>query len=202
MTPRQLLRTLVATSVLFIATQASATPILVVTPLGILTGANNVDVGGTLYDVTFADGSCDSLFNGCSPSAFAFTTQATAQVAAQALLDQVFLDGPAGNFDSTSKTFGCVGNNIACEAATPYATTSSGALTALAVNFTAASGFTDQIVPTTIGEAFDLTTTPTPGLVYAVFSLSPKPIAVPEPGSLPLIGLAMAMFTFVRRRKV
>ena len=81
-----------------------------------LTGASNVDVGGTLYDVTFEDGTCIEVFSGCNDAAedFAFTTSANAQLAAQALLDQVFLDpnssggGAPDHFDSIpDKTLGC-----------------------------------------------------------------------------------------------
>ena len=56
--------------------------------IGILTGATDVDVDGTLYDVQFLDGSCISLFDGCDNATddFAFTTNADALVAAQARL--------------------------------------------------------------------------------------------------------------------
>ncbi len=41
---------------------------------GILHGASGVDVGGTLYDVEFLDGTCIVLFNGCDQSSdFTFT---------------------------------------------------------------------------------------------------------------------------------
>ncbi len=37
-------------------------------------GATGVDVGGTLYDVTFVDGTCITLFDGCNEIAdFDFT---------------------------------------------------------------------------------------------------------------------------------
>jgi len=57
---------------------------------GILTGATGVEVGGTLYNVHFLDGTCADLFNGCDNAAddFAFTTKGDAQTAAPALLDQ------------------------------------------------------------------------------------------------------------------
>jgi hypothetical protein len=68
---------------------------------GILTGATNVDVGGSFYDVVFVDGTCAAVFNGCDdPTDFIFPTSATAVAASQALIDQVFLDGPLGQFDS------------------------------------------------------------------------------------------------------
>ena len=68
---------------------------------GQLLGASNVNVGGTLYNVQFIDGTCVALFNGCNEASdFTFTEPVSALSAAQALLDQVFLDGPSGSFDS------------------------------------------------------------------------------------------------------
>ena len=68
---------------------------------GILQGATGVTVGGALYDVELLNGSCPALFSGCdAASDFQFQTSGAATLAAQALLDQVFLDGPQGMFDS------------------------------------------------------------------------------------------------------
>lgn len=68
---------------------------------GQLTGALGVDVDGMSYDVTFVEGSCIELFNGCDASSdFVFTNLGTAESASQALLDQVFIDGAQGQFDS------------------------------------------------------------------------------------------------------
>ena len=52
-------------------------------------------------DVESLDGTCIALFNGCDDVAdFTFQMEASAILASQALLDQVFLDGVLGNFDS------------------------------------------------------------------------------------------------------
>ena len=68
---------------------------------GQLTGATGVDVGGTLYDVQFIDGSCVDLYSGCDETSdFPFHSTALALLASQALLDQVFLDGVLGLFNS------------------------------------------------------------------------------------------------------
>ncbi|MEM6668983.1 MAG: PEP-CTERM sorting domain-containing protein [Pseudomonadota bacterium] len=89
---------------------------------GILLGASGVDVNGVLYDVSFVDGNCIDLFDGCDEASdFDFSTEAAAEAAAQALLDQVFVDGPLGDFDSDpSLTFGCSDNSL-CYATIPYA---------------------------------------------------------------------------------
>lgn len=89
---------------------------------GMLMGAGNVDVGGTLYDVEFVDGACADVFTGCDElSDLDFNDFNTANLAAQALIDQVFIDGIDGNFDSeTTNIFGC-GNESTCVAYVPYA---------------------------------------------------------------------------------
>jgi hypothetical protein len=88
---------------------------------GQLMGASGVDVGGTLYDVQFLAGTCIDLYKGCDEgSDFTFQTEASAVLASGALLDQVFLDGPLGTFDSDATlTNGC--NNISlCVIYTPF----------------------------------------------------------------------------------
>jgi hypothetical protein len=96
------------TAVGMASSEARATVIWDVTD-GILTGAQNVLVEGTLYNVTFADGSCFDLFDGCNEvSDFDFDTLTAATLAADALLDQVFLDVVEGTFDTDPElTEGC-----------------------------------------------------------------------------------------------
>ncbi len=90
---------------------------------GQLMGAFGVDVEGTLYDVEFLEGSCIALYSGCDHvSDFTFQTQAAAILAAQALLDQVIVDGGVGQFDSQpGLTFGCISAAAFCDVLTPYA---------------------------------------------------------------------------------
>ena len=79
----------------------SANASLIVDGSGNLLGATDILVVGTLYDVTFVDGSWFDLFTGCDELAdFDFTDQVTAFLAAQALLDQVFIDVGSGLFDT------------------------------------------------------------------------------------------------------
>lgn len=88
---------------------------------GDLYGALGVNVGGVLYNVEFVDGSCFGLYGGCDDiSDFPFANSTTALAASQALLDQVFIDGPSGQFDTLPfATRGC--DDMAwCVAATPY----------------------------------------------------------------------------------
>ncbi len=76
---------------------------------GELLGATGVNVDGTLYNVTFVDGSCAGLFSGCNEFAdFTFIDAATALLAAEALMATVFTDSGAGLFDTMPElTFGC-----------------------------------------------------------------------------------------------
>ena len=108
------------TAILLTGPTAFASPILQINGGGQLTGASGVDVSGTLYDVTFVEGTCLDVFNGCHQSDFEWQDYPTPVLAAQALLDQVFLDSGLGNFDSLpSLIFGCASEDR-CRAAIPY----------------------------------------------------------------------------------
>ncbi len=100
----------------------NAAPTLIVDAVGQLRGAQGVDVGGVLYNVTFTEGTCAQVFGTCETSSFTFQTQNEALLASQALLDQVFLDVVAqGAFDSNAAlTFGCDETTL-CVALTAYA---------------------------------------------------------------------------------
>lgn len=183
---------------------------------GFLTGATGVSVttaGGDflgIFDVSFASpGSCFDLYDGCDgPEDFDFNTATDSLAAAQALLDQVFIDDfPAlGLFDSDpGKTFGCKPDTGVCDVVIPYA-------------------FRDDRLPTfdniiSIVDAFNNlnedgdfirdnsaiffrfdSTGPVHGFTFARFSPAPIPI----PAALPLFLTAIAGLgglSFMRRRK-
>jgi hypothetical protein len=97
---------------LFVSSPSFAA-IILVDSNGQLTGANDVQIGSGFFNVEFIDSSCNLIFGDCIPANFDFDNLADAQAAAQALLDQVFLDGPLGNFDSDpGLTAGCEGSSI------------------------------------------------------------------------------------------
>lgn len=149
---------------------------------GILTGATGVDVGGTLYDIEFVDGTCVALFTGCDASTdFTFQTLASAQTASQALLGQVF----TGSFDTApTLTAGCTSSAIACVSITPYEfdTTFSTYSVQMAQNSSIESG--DLVAGFGGGSPLDTST-----LAFATYARwQPQPItAVPEPSSAALL---------------
>ena len=78
---------------------AKAAVILNIDGNGQLTGAQNVNVNGTLYDFEFVDGRCGAVYEGCNDvTDFAISNSTDALAAVQALFDQVLLDAPRRKF--------------------------------------------------------------------------------------------------------
>lgn len=86
------------TQIAAVSGQAKAAPILLTNVSGLLTGATGVDVDGALYDVEFKIGSYWQY--GATAVQNPMFDEAGSSAASMALLQQVFVDGPAGNFDS------------------------------------------------------------------------------------------------------
>lgn len=156
---------------------------------GKLTGATGVTVNGTSYDVAFLDGTCATIFGGCTSSAnFAFNTEAAATAAGQALLDQVLL----GTYDDNPNlTTGCT-SAFSCTAFIPYALDGSSLYVVLAENCGAdAEDCTDNVSSDIIFKGFDsgLNSVAT----YARFTASTSG-AVPEPRTwaMMLLGLGLS----------
>jgi hypothetical protein len=177
---------------------------------GQLTGAYDIDIGGTLFDVSFGDGTCAGLFDGCdSASDFDFTDEASARAAAQALLTQVFIDSTLGNFDSDySLTLGCESTTSLflqyCLPFIPYYLTSGG------VGGVFPRFDTDFIGTFTTLSNWD--TSVQTYITWAKFNLASErppagtidPDAVPEPSALGLLGIgfmSLGMIGYGRRRR-
>lgn len=84
---------------------------------GILLGASGIDIGGDIYNVQFVDGHCNDFWDGCDDATdFDFSTSLAALMAAQALMEQVFV----GTFDDDpAMTSGC-GDYLFCMTVIPY----------------------------------------------------------------------------------
>jgi hypothetical protein len=163
-----------------------------------LQGADGVIVSGFEYNVRFVDGTCATLYGGCDALAdFAFTTEADALAASQALLDQIFI--PAnGPYDAEPElTEGCE-SIVNCSMVTPYGfldpTT---VLLYVAVNH--ADADIDGAATSTDGINSPYLTLA--GAVIAAWQLV-GPVEVPEPHALGAVLLGAGAAGAVRRRRV
>jgi hypothetical protein len=134
---------------------------------GNLLGAGDVDVDGSFFDVEFWD---------FIPAEFAFTNGADATLAAQALLDQVFIS----IWDSIPNlTNGCFDPNT-CNVIVPFGRSGTNEAVFVVIAHNVASG-TDFLESTNISEFQNLF----PAHTYAHFT------AVPEPSAAVLMGLGL-----------
>ncbi len=159
---------------------------------GLLTGATEVNVSGTLYDVNFQDGSCITVFSGCNDvSDFTFNTLTAQNSAATALANQVF----TGVYDSNpGLIFGCINTIHSCQFLTPAGLTPTQVTGSLIINhpleaFDMQSGFANLITNDTTGNRS----------AYAVWT--PTLQAVPAPSALLLFGTGLAGLIALSRRK-
>lgn len=155
---------------------------------GVLTGARDVLVDGHYYDVTFTNGSCDSLFDGCKAENLVLKTEEIARAAAEALLDQVFI----GKYETaTDSVNGCT-LKVGCYTRIAYQGVTNGEVNMMTV-YNAGTNpvgdvILDELIPTSVVTSF-------PNVNMAVFSRSTELPAVPapEPFILVLSGMALLL---------
>jgi PEP-CTERM motif len=181
---------------------ANVAAVLQVDANGKLSGATGVDVSGARFDVRFRDGTCIALFSGCdAASDFAFQTEPSAIAAAQALLDQVFLDGPAGQFDSVpALTRGCgpfLGFAL-CDVLIPSAVLNDKTTGTIASNAAPGIPSTPDHVSIYGGLLNDMDLgEDDPFRTFAVFR---PQAAIPEPGTIASLGVGLLALVLTRRR--
>lgn len=173
---------------------------------GSLIGAEGLEVGGARYSVRFVDGTCVSLFDGCDDvSDFAFATQSAAVAAAEALLSEVFVDNPLGDFNAVAAlTAGCT-SSILCNAIIPYAraTGTTSAHVIFTRNFSDAPNLSAQSVDSPLVTTVAATSFAAGDRTFAVFT--PAISTVPLPGGAVLLLTAVSGFALrrgVRRRRL
>lgn len=185
---------MVAAATLIMAQANAAT--LNVDGSGRLLGAGGVDVSGTLYDVSFQTGTCAAVFDGCDEdSDFTFQTFAGSGYAAVALLDQVFLDGPQGAFDTMPGLTGPCNDPLACYIFTPNSLFGGFILGFVTENHNEESSDRQQITSTSFG-IFQANP------VWAVWSQTTA-VPLPAAGWFLLVGVAgLFGLGWVRGRQV
>jgi len=155
-----------------------------------------VVVGGVTreLDVEFVDGPCITVFAPCaSVDDLFFDNQADADAASRALLAQVFVDGPAGNFDSIpGSTTGC-GNVVQCLVDTPWSVNGTSIRVMTALNATVDSADTVSVGTTGAFSDYALSGE----LTWARWSESAVPTS--EPAVLVLLATGVGFLAWRRR---
>ena len=158
-------------------------------------GATGVEVQDTFYDVTFTDGTCAALFDGCDASSdFTFTTFDAAIAASRSLFDLFNAPGNEAFTSQPTLTEGC-SDPLGCLIVTPFALLPSGSVQSVYFGNDAIAGF-DVTGNLFINPENDFANISS--WTYAIWS----PIApVPLPAGLPLILTGFAGLAGLRMLK-
>jgi len=162
---------------------------------GLLIGATDVNVDGTLFELRFRDGTFFDIFT--DASGLDATTATKAEAFSHALLDQVFLDTEDGLFDTDPElTFGCP-NTLTCIVFTPFSVDGNSVMSITAFNRTEVT-LLDEVreLPADSNGDGDFSQATT--WVYADWTVQ----VVPIPAAAWLFGSALGLLGWMRRRTV
>jgi hypothetical protein len=157
-----------------------------------LTGATGIDVKGVLFDVSFMDGSCNSLYDGCKQSTYDFSRGGILVMAA--VFDQVL----TGVFDTNPELVRGCSSTSACfivvpETYLPDQYVSPAVYVAIGRNF---SG--DNALPPFFNALWaDRDTTSDSSYTYAVVTLT----SVPIPAAAWLFGSSLLGLAGIGKRR-
>jgi len=96
-------RSIVASSLMFLLGSFGPAVAATLTP----TGATGIELSGAFYDVTFVDGSCAEVFDGCNNSNFFFSSTDETRAATLALFDLFNSPGNEALTDNPELINGC-----------------------------------------------------------------------------------------------
>jgi hypothetical protein len=161
----------------------------------VLTGVDDIDIGGTLYDVAFGSGSCSLYFGNACMNTF-FSSLGQASTAQSALLSAL---SPAGLNQSAVE--GCDGfsNVSTCTILTAYATANPNVLSATSLLVSA-----NSLAAGPTADLPSFTSAGTNGRTYALWTaatVNPVANGVSEPGTLASVALALGLAAGATRRQ-
>ena len=202
----KLLLSSICISLLFVGllcSSAFSTALVINDATGQLIGATEVLVGQDYYDVDFVDGTAWDLFydEGSQKFEFEFTTLTEARLAAEALMQLVFVDDE--NMLDSNPT---LTNGIEYEhygyISTPYTARSDDNYTYLldtmnAYNWDDEEGDATRFLTITV----DTDTSYYKTLVYAIWTPSTTPSHTPEPSTILLVGSGLLGLAGLNRKK-
>jgi hypothetical protein len=188
----KLLKNTLIASALALSVSAPASAVVLNIQNNILMGATGVDVGGTLYDVSFIDGIL-------SENISAFTTKSGAEAASEALLNQVFTaDSAVDSF--TIPTNGCT-TVLFCSTFTPYTAVATDG----SMQFTPAAfkGRMSSFLGSGYNEpSYSTSNSPMDNIAVWKLSAVATTAAVPEPETYAMFLAGLGLMGFASRRKL